>query len=1007
MKNRLSRLSVLSQRKTLMRRFSLAVATVLSVAFGVSASVASAGVLNVSVVGSGTGTVTSSPAGIECSNVPGSTQTACSYDYGFSFDFGTLTATPAEGSAFVSWSGTGGGTCVGAANPCVTGILLLDMSVTATFAPKPDAPSVTTGAASDIAFPSATVNGTVNPGSDDFAVSDCYFEYGLTTDYGEKSLCRPMSIGTGTSPVAVNASIGVLGPGKQYHYRLVAKNGGGTTHGEDQTLTSGAAPADDCANADIRALQGALAQRLPNCGAYELISPPFTAGQAVGALAGTADGDRAMLTSAGGFAGTENLPDTGIEYATERTDSGWNTSAIAPPASAFPYTFGALDWTRDGRRSLWFLNLKADEGTNRFTPVARDPDGSFHVAGPTQNEKSSIPGATSEDLRTVVQRTLTRPALTDGTVDSRSSSVRSVYASTRGADGQLSVRQVAYRDGATMFPNCAVELGGVDGGGSSLDARNVVSRDGLRVFFTTGRKQFGEEDPACVEPAARRVWAKVGNAEPIDLSASQCPATCGAEATANFRGASRDGSRVYFTTEQALLPEDQDASSQNDLYEYDFNATGNKLRLVTGGTGPEGAGVSVAGSIRTSADGAYVYFMATGRALAESNARGVAPQPGDNNLYVYHRPAGQASGTTTFIGALTSLNEQAAQVSSTGRFFLLQSTANLTGERVAGDGHADLYRYDSQDDELLRVWASDAEHNGPARVAGAIMEGGGRSIDASPSPASQRGGSGEWSPWLQVSDDGSIVGFTTAEPLSRDDRNTDADAYLWEASTGRLTLLTTGTSTPGNRYVGSQFTGMTPSGESLYVTSASPLLREHTSGQGAAYVIRRGGGFPEAPAPDPPCVGDKCQGPPSPSPPGLGPAGSSTFAGSGNALLATRISPATVRVGKVRAVRGSSTRIAVKVSGRGKIRASGSNLVRTSRSVDKAGSYRLAIKLSKKARRTLQRKQRLKVRVSVRFVPKEGKAVVARASVTFISKAKGRVSPREPGVLLSGVRKGR
>jgi hypothetical protein len=949
-------------------RFAALAVAILAVAAAVSAPAASAGVLDVTLDGPGTGTVTSSPSGIDCSNVPGSTQMACSHDYGFLFETGELTATPGQGSAFVSWSGSGGGTCSGATNPCDTGFLFLNLSAVATFAPAPDPPTVTAGAPSDLEFPSATVAGSVNPNSDDFPIADCYFEYGLTTDYGEKAACRPKSISAGTSPVAVGASIGVLDPGRTYHYRLVASNGGGTSRGEDQTFISAPAPADDCPNAAIRAQQGALAQRLPNCGAYELVSPSFTAGQGASGSAATADGSQVILFSVGGFAGTENLPDLGVHYLTSRTTSGWTTSAIAPPASKFPYvgTYSALDWTRDGSRTLWFVNLKADEGTNRFTPIVRDPDGSFHVAGVTQvGDNKNLPVATSGDLRTVLQATSTRSPVTDGTVDSRDSSVKSLYASTRGPDGQLSVRQVAYREGATMFPTCGVNVGGTTIFGTSLTARNAVSRDGSKIFFSA----------LCADPAAKRVWAKIGDADPIDLSASQCPTTCGPEQAAVFRGASQDGSRVYFTTEQQLLPEDQDTSSQNDLYEYDFNATGQKLRLVTGSTDPAGAGVNVGGLVRVSGDGEYVYFLATGRALAGQNARGALPQPGGNNLYVYHRAAGQMSGTTTFVGDMEPSYGESVQLSSTGRFLLTEATADLTGERVAGDVHTDLYRYDAQDDELLRVWADDPAHNGVARVGGTQGSAG-----SSPGSADNVPGGG-----MQVisgqsagslSGDGSLVGFTTTEPLSRDDRNTRSDAYLWQAATGEITMLTDGGSSSGNQFAGSSFAGMTPSGDSMFLVSASPLLKGHTSGQNAAYVIRRDGGFPDRALPPEPCVGDGCQGA-AVAPPAVPTVGSVDFSGPGNA-------PSTsVSVSKLKAVVGSAAKLKVRVPAAGRISVTGASVRKTHKSAGRAQVVVVKVALSAKAKRTLKKRRKLSVKVRVAFESKAGGSASKTVTVVF------------------------
>jgi hypothetical protein len=955
---------------------------VLAAGLTLGASTASAGVLDVTLAGPGAGAVTSSPSGINCSNVPGAEQTACSHDFGFVFATGQLTATPGEGWAFTSWSGVGAGGCSsGNANPCTTALLFGNQSVTATFVAAPDGPIATTGAASNVEFPRAQVAGSVNPDNDNFPITDCYFEYGLTTDYGEKAACTPKSIAAGTSPVAVTASVGVLEPSKIYHYRLVASNAGGPTRGEDRTFTSAPAPDDACPNAAIRAQQGALAQRLPNCGAYEMVTPLFSAGQRAGAGPATADGNRSIIASVGGFAGVENLTDIGSTYVTERTDSGWKTFAIAPPASQFPYIGSgrtAVDYTRDGDRSLWFVNLKADEGTDRFTPIVREPDGAFRIAGLTQEEPGNVPGVTSGDLRTVVQATTTRPALTDGTVDSRITTkttgpVKSLYASTRGPDGQLSVHQVAYRAGATMFPTCEVGMGGpnVLDHGSILYNQNSISSDGQKLFFST---VGGSE---CAEPGVRRVWAKIGDDDPIDLSASQCPATCGPEKTAHFRGASRDGSRVYFSTEQRLLPEDQNPlagpdPAQNDLYEYDFNASGQKLRLVTGSTDPAGTAIAPSGQFRVSEDGAYVYFVARGRALAGENNRGVSPQPNGFNLYVHHRAAGQADGTTTFIGALVSLSELFSHESSTGRYFVLQTTRNLTGERVAGDVHNDVYRYDAVEDELLRVWTNDPAHNGPSRLDGATVP-----TSSSGNAGLQRSGSGGFKRGLMVSDDGSIVGFETKEPLSPDDRNTATDAYLWEA-TGRITMLTDGTSRPRNQFSGSGFNGMTPSGDSLFVSSASPLLREHTSGQNAGYVIRRDGGFPEQAPPAEPCSGDGCQGPAAapPVPPAVR---SVDPPGAGNAPA---LKPLTISKSKGRAARRVG-RLRIRVPAAGRL-VVGGPLVRNRReSAAKARTVTVKVALNRKAKRRLARTGKLTVRVRVVFSPRAGGSVSKVVRLTF------------------------
>jgi hypothetical protein len=814
--------------------FGLVCVLVLGATLTFGVSVASAGVVNVTFTGEGEGTVTSNPAGLDCSNVPGSTHTTCSYDYGFFFGTIKLIATPTNGWSFLSWSGNAGGSCTGAANPCDTATLLLStFNATAQFAVAPEHPSAITGAASDISFPSARLSGEVIPNSDAFPVTGCQFEYGPTTAYGKSRTCAE-TLGTGTAPVGVSTVIGALESGLSYHYRLAVTNASGTTYGKDRTLTAATAPADDCSNAAVRAQQGAQAETLPDCMAYEQVSPERTSGQRAGILTVSDDGNAGVFHSFGGLADTENLPDLGVQYATQRTPGGWTASAMAPPAADFPFigTTAAQDWTPDGSGSLWFVNLKKDEGTNNWTPVEREPDGTFQIAGVTQKNDPLMQGpvGTSSDLRTVVQSTTTRPPLTDGTVDTRNTNKASLYVSRRSATGSLSTSQVAYRAGATMFPaTCAVSLG------SNNRARAAVSADGTKIFFSS----------ACKTPADQRVWAKVGDADPIDLSASQCDdGNCGSEAVALFEGAARDGSRVFFTTQQKLVDGDQDTTKKNDLYEYDFNATGDKLRPITSSLEAEGAGVVRV--VRVAEDGSHVYFVANGRPLATANARGKAPVSGDQNLYVYRRVEGQATGNITFIGALDPVADSAlwsvripAATTPDGRFLLFLSAANLTGEKLAGDNFPDLYRYDSQNDELRRIWTTDPAHNGTARIGGPRMEG-------IPEEVSLQN---LWSSSRMISDDGRTIAFDTAEPLSPLDANQVNDVYLWRADTGRFTMLTDGrgdaVSLASTATALTNYSTMSPSGDSVFFNSDAPLVPSHTSGQSAAFVARRDGGFLE------------------------------------------------------------------------------------------------------------------------------------------------------------------
>ncbi len=88
----------------------------------------------------------------------------------------------------------------------------------------------------------ATLNGEVNP--EGVQVTECFFEYGETTSYGNTASCvvdGGGEIGSGTSAVPVQAELTGLTLGHRYHYRLIAANAAPETkEGSDQAFTAGA-----------------------------------------------------------------------------------------------------------------------------------------------------------------------------------------------------------------------------------------------------------------------------------------------------------------------------------------------------------------------------------------------------------------------------------------------------------------------------------------------------------------------------------------------------------------------------------------------------------------------------------------------------------------------------------------------------------------------------------------------------------------------------------------------
>jgi hypothetical protein len=89
---------------------------------------------------------------------------------------------------------------------------------------KAESPTVFTAPASDIETNSVTLHATINP---EGFTTTYYFEWGLTTSYGNKVPIPPESIGSGLSNVLVEQGIAGLAEKTVYHFRAVAERRSG------------------------------------------------------------------------------------------------------------------------------------------------------------------------------------------------------------------------------------------------------------------------------------------------------------------------------------------------------------------------------------------------------------------------------------------------------------------------------------------------------------------------------------------------------------------------------------------------------------------------------------------------------------------------------------------------------------------------------------------------------------------------------------------------------------
>jgi hypothetical protein len=103
------------------------------------------------------------------------------------------------------------------------------------FATTVNLPAVTATDATNVTGTKATLNGTVNPEGE--AITECFFEYGPTTSYGQKTSSCTVPTDSATHPVSAQAT-GLASDGATVHYRLVAGNANGSEVSEDHTLVT-------------------------------------------------------------------------------------------------------------------------------------------------------------------------------------------------------------------------------------------------------------------------------------------------------------------------------------------------------------------------------------------------------------------------------------------------------------------------------------------------------------------------------------------------------------------------------------------------------------------------------------------------------------------------------------------------------------------------------------------------------------------------------------------------
>jgi len=684
-------------------------------------------------------------------------------------------------------------------------------------------------------------------------------------------------------------------------------------------LLPGASFAANCPNEALRVGPSA---HLPDCRAYEQVTPVAkNAGQfSVGVMGVSPDGtSNLVLDSFAAIAGIEDDATViGGYYGVSRTESGWVTSALPPPASLYesanePGNLGPLmGISLDGSTAIWADRAKG-QPENQVELVSRK-NGVVTDVGPL-----IPPGTAPDNPDNVLQAARVTTA---GYSDDMSHllfmmtphgqgafwpfdetvlapGARSLYEYI-GADDAAPLL-IGVNDQGALISRCSTSLGG-EGAGFGTPGRkefhNAMSTDGLIVFFTS---------LACASgPSVNELYARIDNGEAgahtvaiSEPSSADCP-LCDTSSTvlrpAYFEGASQHGSTVFFTTTQPLLGSD----TSNNIYEYDFDPPAGQPKVVRVSGGDETVANSTAeveGVVRTSEDGTHVYFVAKGVLTTSANSFGQVAHQGSNNFYVFERDAAYPQGRTIFIADLSEADHSLWEPEVTphhvdatpdGRFLVFLSSTHLTPDDTSGISQ--VFEYDAETGAMVRASIGQNGYNNNGNSSE------GETAIRAPNFISQ-GRSAPSSYWsnLTVSSDGSYVFFESTVALTQQAIN-NAEIYstienkyklvanVYEYHDGNVFLISDGKDIGGT--VG--LVGTDASGRDVFFNTLDKLVPQDTDSNSDIYDARIEGGFPAAVVPVE-CSGDACQGPLSAPPVLLSPG--SEFQAGANVASTTVASP--------------------------------------------------------------------------------------------------------------------
>lgn len=512
---------------------------------------------------------------------------------------------------------------------------------------------------------------------------------------------------------------------------------------------------------------------------------------------------------------------------------------------------------------------------------------------------------------------------------------------------------------------------------------------------TVFAQETGTREPLPADDALSKLYLSYGgsgtpqtptylreNGVVTPISVSQVTGDEGRVAKAEPNAVTAGGRYAFITTTQGPLTDDTPEGVARVLYRYD--STNESMEYVGYGAS-SGTSMKV---IQASPDGSTVAFVSTAALTPGSEA---APSK-SINVYIWRN--GQLhhifkTDVNSNIGNSWSAKAQIS-LSRNGRYlYFTDNSASLASKY--GTEVLSLACAEPKAPTVAlpcdQAYVYDADANGGLGTLECASCVAGVANGDSGDPGTDNTGFNRYNNHSaqNVSTSGRVF-FTTYESLDPVDQNGLPDVYEFHGGEHRLVS----TAKEGQT---SRFVDASEDGRTIFFTTTDAIVPQDKDKVLDLYMTREGAGFPYTPPVEtPPCLAiDSCHGavpgvaaPPKPS--------TGSFHGRSNPEIAV----GEVKVTK--AVVGSAgARVTVRVSGPGLVTVSGPGLLKATKRVSKAGKVTLILRLAPKSEKALRKRGRLNREVTVAFKPSEGRGASTTRSLAFKAEAKHKPGKQKGG----------